>query len=583
MSMTLEAFKKVFKTHAPKDEGEWERNDDMAGLKEGLEQHSAVLKQIRGEELYEGNAELADILEEVDSMAKAVSELEWRWKKMNSFLVKGALKDVGKNIHDLKQKFEGTRPNQGVATEADDNLCIYIEWGFDHLDKVYQKTKDGLNSRKVEETGKRTGYSKGELEEGWNGITERYEFKHPDEWKRLGARDKLNLEILFDENYEQNRKTEMQKVASGVHVQKPSSETAKLLETEREATALMRADLTNNLNGRKGTAQEDVKNNSEMAKKLVGLLDQNPDLLDTDGLLSRIMGGIKDQGQFGVPDNGWSKEKDPQKKKQMQEEQNQTNRNQAPIVIKSITDAAEKLKSGKGEGEDGNKVLQFISCFVDGLTEVTEGKDKPIKQLDKVWPLFQQAFGLTEDDKSNLLIRVQGYKEIAGGVADTLSGKGTRKDDTRAGFMPTDTDYKIEDEDALIKGDISGSMHSCLLAQELSETLLGREVEKGDGKVVEKQGLKQRGEPVLVLDKNVLDARALDALALTAGGKIGDHDIVLHTAYEMINGMRAISGAPKVNQTQASIVMAAMLKGTSFTTAMESLFTSDKLPWLGQN
>ena len=54
MSMTLEAFKKVFKTHAPKDEGEWERNDDMAGLKEGLEQHSAVLKQIRGEELYRG-------------------------------------------------------------------------------------------------------------------------------------------------------------------------------------------------------------------------------------------------------------------------------------------------------------------------------------------------------------------------------------------------------------------------------------------------------------------------------------------------------------------------------------------------
>jgi hypothetical protein len=212
---------------------------------------------------------------------------------------------------------------------------------------------------------------------------------------------------------------------------------------------------------------------------------------------------------------------------------------------------------------------------------VTEGKKKPIEQFDKAWPMFAELFGLEDDDKGALLRRVQGYKEIAGGVADTLSGKGTRKDDTRGGFMPTDTDYRIDDEDALIKGDISGSMHSCLLAQELSESLLGREVvnERGE-KVIVKQGIKQRGEPVLVTDPKVLDARALDALALTAGGKIGSFDLVLHTAYEMINGMRAISGAPKVNQSQATTVMASMLKGVPFTEAMASILPAEKLPWL---
>jgi hypothetical protein len=581
MSMTLETFKKVFKTHAPKDEGEWERSDAITSLKEVLEQHSGRLKQIRGDNLYKGDPQLATLLEEVDSMAMAVSQLEHRWKKMSSFLVKGALKDVGKEIHELKEKYKAAQPDMKTATEGDKDLCIYIEWGFENLDRVYAKAKDGLNGRKKEETGKRTGYSKGELIEGWNGINERYEYKHPDEWKRLDARDKLDLDWLFDEDFEKNRTTEMQKVGSGVHVQKDDGVSKERLETERKATALMRSGLTDNLKGRKGKAQEDVKNNSDMAQKLVSLVEKNPDLLDTDGLLSRIMGGIQGQGQFAVKDNGWSKEKDPVKKKQMQEEQNQTQRKESGTVIKSITEAAERLKAGKGEGEDGNKILQFISCFVDGLTEVTEGKQKPIEQLDKVWPLFQEAFGLTEDDKSNLLIRVLGYKEIAGGVADTLSGKGTRKDDTRAGLMPTDTDYKIEDEDALIKGDISGSMHSCLLAQELSESLLGREVETEDGeKVIEKPGLKQRGESVLVTDKGQLDARALDALALTAGGKIGENDIVLHTAYEMINGMRAISGAPKVSQSQATFVMAAMLKGETFTKAMESIFPSEKLPWL---
>jgi len=584
MSMTIESFKALFAKFKPSDEGEWERNEDISALKEEVELRATRLKEIRGDELYQGNKALADILEEVDEMTLALTELESRWEKMNSSLVKGALKDVGKSIYELKQKFAGARPKEEVATQGDNDLCLFIESDFENLDSIYQRAKKALDDRKVEETGELTGNSKGELVEGWNGITERYEYKHPDEWARLVDRDKLDLDSLFDENYETNRRTKMTELDSKVHVLKDDGQSKERLEIERKATALMRAGLTDNVKHRTGKAQEDVKNNSEMAQKLVALLEKNPDLLDTDGLLSRIVGPIVGQGQFNIPNNDWDKEKNPQLKKQMQDEQNETNRKQAGVVITSITEASKRLKAGKGEGEDANKITQFISCFVDGLTEVTEGKKKPIEQLDKIWPLFRDTFGLEDDDKGKLLRRVQGYKEIAGGVSDTLSGKGTRKGDTRDGYMPTDVDYKIEDEDALIKGDISGSMHSCLLAQELSESLLGREEEKENGeKVVVKPGLKQRGESVLVKDKNLLDARALDALALTAGGKIGNNDLVLHTAYEMINGMRAISGTPKVSQSQATTVMKAMLEGNTFTNAMESIFPKEKLPWLAQN
>lgn len=70
---------------------------------------------------------------------------------------------------------------------------------------------------------------------------------------------------------------------------------------------------------------------------------------------------------------------------------------------------------------------------------------------------------------------------------------------------------------------------------------------------------------------------------MTAGGKIGDSDLVLHTAYEMINGMRAISGTPKVTQRQATEVMGIMLLGGAFTDAMEGIFERDQLPWLAEN
>ena len=80
-----------------------------------------------------------------------------------------------------------------------------------------------------------------------------------------------------------------------------------------------------------------------------------------------------------------------------------------------------------------------------------------------------------------------------------------------------------------------------------------------------------------MIDKGVLNARALDALALTAGGKKGDEDLVFHTAYEMINGMRAITGLPSINQIMATDIMARMLEGQSFTDAVEALF--EDVPW----
>ncbi len=526
--------------------------------------------------------ELAGILEEVEKMGGDLPGLSRRWRKMPTLVVKGALKEVGKNLHTLRQSFKKAMP--GEADEGIQQLGQSITQGLEAIESLYKEAKEAFAKRGSEETGALTGKTKGEMVEAWNGLTEAYEYKHPDEWERLTRRDKLNLDILFDEDYDKNRVKEMQKVGSGVHVQDDTSGLAEdRLKTEREATRQMRAGLTDNIKSRTEKAKEDVKNNSDMAQKMVTLLEENPDLLDTDGLLSRIMGGISGQGQFSVSNNKWDKETDPTVRKQKQNEQNETNRSLAPKVIKEISEAGERLKAGKGEGEDGNRVLQFISCFVDGLTEVTEGKKKAGEQFDKVWPMFRDMFGLEDGDKKALLKRVEGYKEIAGGVADTLSGKGTRKDDTRGGKMPTDLDYKIEDEDALIKGDISGSMHSCLLAQEISESLLGREVENEKGeKVLVKPGIKAKGESVLVTDKGMLDARALDALALTAGGKIGDNDIVLHTAYEMINGMRAISGTPKVNQSQATHVMGLMLKGVGFTVAMESIFPEKDLPWLAK-
>ncbi len=274
-------------------------------------------------------------------------------------------------------------------------------------------------------------------------------------------------------------------------------------------------------------------NNVEMAKKLAGLLkdpsikpgdllkdhvtgrknDKGEDIKE-DGILKRIVGPIEGQGQFpnGDPDE----------------------------VATGIEEISGRLdKDGKLGDGDANKIQQFISCFVDGLTEVNETNKSAQNQFELLWDKMEKAFGLQKEDKARLMERVQVYKKLAGGLADTEgSGKGTRKKLTRAGTM-TGGDNTIADPEALIANDISGSMHSQFLAMEIAETLSGNAKDELGQPI---KGFKSAGASVQIKDKDVLDARMIDALTMTAGGKIGSQDVVMHTAYEMINGSQAITG-----------------------------------------
>lgn len=457
---------------------------------------------------------------------------------------------------------------QKLASTADDAINTDDVTTAREAVKALKEEMD----RRPPKFGELSGKKDGELVEAWNAKTEQYEFHHPDEWKRLverggggkmvgGSVDMINLGKgrTFYDKVQKKLVTRGADEKTGVFIQDHENQFIGTYEThirwERESTEGMRKGMTDNVNKRDGKAKEGVTKNCEMAKKVTGLIKANPELLAEGGLLGRIAGKISGQGQHDV-------------------DQKNINEKAVAQVIKDISDAADRLQQGKGVEGDGNKIMQLIGCLTDGLTEVVEfnkgdqSKAKAASQFDAVWPTFRDAFDLEDGDKDKLLARVEGYKEIAGGVADTISGKGTRKSDTRFGRMPDDPRYKISDEDALIKNDISGSMHSSLLAQELSENLIGGAPIKG------------KGESVQVNDKGLIDARAYDALSITAGGKAGAKDIVMHTAYEMINGMRAITGGPEVDEAGASFIIRQMGKGGSFTDAMESLFKPEQLPWL---
>lgn len=449
-----------------------------------------------------------------------------------------------------------------------------------------------------------SGEIKGELIKGWNPITQKEEFNSKEEWENIEKRrgpkmDTKNTEMKhlkgmnlsdlevpeLDEEGASTGKTkkvdmgnfELSKKIGQVHVQSTDETFGKGLEEqqlvmERFAFKQMREKMTGNINKRfaekdknySETAKQGMVNHCEMAEGLTSLLEKDDDFDPADlfksfevddqkggkkkegGLLSRIVGSTEGQGGFANPT--------PEE------------------VMKQIMESADRLKAGKGTGDDGNKITQFIAAFVDGLTEVIEGSSTGGKQFDQIWPKFAKAFDLKDGDKKKLLERIEGYKKLAGGMSDTLSGKGTRKGVTRTGSMPTDERYKIEEEDALIKGDISGSMHSQLLAQELSTTLFDTKGPK----------IKDQGESVQVVDTGLLNARAHDALMLTAGGKVGDGDAVFHTAFEMINGMQKITGCPRVSQKQATDIMVMLRGGRTFTEAMEEIFPSNddgKLPW----
>lgn len=584
----IESFKHLFMAFQPKGEQQSDVEEGIQALKDEIDLRNGWVEQIRGEEAYGKVADgsLGEVRQKVDGMFFAWPQLEYRWSEMSSPKVKGALDAVGKTIEDLKEKF-GTASlvpsDEHEANATEGELRQMLEFDLGQLETMHKKAMDALEERKSKKMGERTPYSKGELVQGWNATTETFEYHHPDEWKRLIAREgsekpsndtstkMVNLKEQtgsFTTTKVIDDKTGKEKIVfgkkkaedTGVFLKQHENSfvgTSELrLRWERQATEEIRAGLTENVKKREGEAKKGVENNCKMAQGLTGLLKGNPDLLKKDGLFCRIVGNISGQGQHNVD----KVNPDPE------------------VVITNINGASERLAKGEGKPGDANMVMQFIGCFVDGLTEVIEAnqgdttKELAKKQFDQVWPGFRDAFKLTDDDKGKLLRRVEGYKEIAGGVADTLSGKGSRKNQTRKGLMPNDPNYQIEDEDALIKNDISGSMHSQLLAQELSESLLG-------GK-----GLKDTGDPVLVKDKDVLNARALDALALTAGGKIdGKTEFIMHTAYEMINGIRAITGLPAIDEMGASHAMRLMRRGASFTEAMEAVFRPDQLPWQAKN
>lgn len=452
------------------------------------------------------------------------------------------------------------------------------------------------------EMGYRTGEKKGELEEGWNPTTQRNEFHTKVEWLNMRLRsfdapDTGFDQAQYDKDYpplpgqkkqpppSREGTTPMTKVESGkssvsILNNKWKGGAEARLHIEREATKKIRKNLTANLNSREGLAKEGVKKNSAMAKSLTTLLNAHPELVESDGLLSRIAGSIEGQGQHAIkkPKVALMDGKTPPEQVKNDKGELQfkevVDTVDVGLAVGRVTAAAERLSNGTGQDDDANIVMQFIGCFVDGLTEVTEGKPKAKQQFDLVWEDFAKAFKLNKDtDKDKLLNRIKGYKEIAGGVADTLSGKGTRKNDTRGTNtdnqvrMPNDPRFKIDDENALIKNDISGSMHSSVMAQELAESLAPGGSIKGEG------------DSVLVKDKRLLDARVIDALALTAGGKNGDSDLVMHTAFEMINGIQAITGLPPISQVLATEIMDRMDKGQSFTDAVEPFFHDKELPW----
>jgi len=414
---------------------------------------------------------------------------------------------------------------------------------------------------------RKTGHVDGLLEERFNPDTGQNEFKTQQEWERIleltGPAPTAPNTTDYDREFPPlpgvapavptptTGVSRMNAVDKGVHVANSGWEAAAQarLRIERGATSALRAGMTSHQNKRTGVAKQGVENACEMAGGLAEILVSQPQLVQKGGLLVRIMGGVAGQGQHA-------------------KNEDETEQQTASRIAARIQAAAGRLALGGGEDDDGNMILQFIGCFADGLTEVIEGKSPAVEQFDTLWPLIQRTFGLQANDKQKLLDRVDGYKQIAGAASDTLSGKVKRRGHTRKGEMPNDPRLKISDSNALIKGDISGSMHSSLLAQELATTLFAG------------NPIKPRGASVLVTDKRLLDARAMDAIALTAGGMEGVQDTVYHTAFEMLNGMRAISGAPEVSQAMATEIMDRMSKGASYTDAFEESFDDDDLPWL---
>lgn len=594
-------FLSVFTDLKPNDYHKWQEERDIDKVSKKVKIGGEELDEFRGKTVVQP---LTAVRKKVDNLQFTVLHMIPRWQESEATEVRKSIGLVQKEIESLRKevnsaKEEMSKKQKQKLTKEQEQQLKEVNFDIDGIDTTLKNERDALDKRKDLKVGDQSGFTNHGLKQGWVPSPDgdgkgSFQYQSDEEWEHLkerGVKQDLKSE-------------EMDKVSSGppdtikpvyfrkgkdVKTDKERLETAKQrLETERKTSVKLREDMTGTFNNRlktDGPVKQGVENNVKMATILSGLLtdedikpkdlldkfkfplmdkktnlqviDQNtkePKTYEEGGILNRIIGDTKGQGQFA--------DKDPK------------------AISEGIRGISERLKKGKLEGDDANKIQQFISGFVDGLTEVNETNKTAQDQFDLLWGKMQAAFGLEKEDKAKLMERVDVYKKLAGGLSDTgMSGKAVRKNFTRNGKMTLDKNT-IDDPDALIANDISGSMHSQFLAMEIAETLAGNAKDEFDQPI---KGFKEAGASVQIKNKDVLDARMLDALAMTAGGKTKDGkgpDFVMHTAYEMINGVQAITGvAHKVTQETATEVMESLAKGESFSKAMEDALPNEIFPW----
>ncbi len=580
----LDKFKSLFMDQQPKDYHLWEEQRDVSKVSAKVQKGGEFLAELRGNSVIQP---LMGFRKEIDQLEFTVLHMMARWQQTEAGEVRKAIEGARKQVADISERMADVhrdllqQSGEQQNEESNEQVEQFAE-AYDTLNKIKRTLSDelaALDKRKDLTIGEGSDFVDHGLKQGWvpdkddpNKGT--FQYLSDEEWENLKKR-----------GVKQDLVTKDMKVvsedANKVHLRDGQDlATAKLrLGTERETSQKLRGDMTETINKRlekEGPVKEGIQNNVALAKKLASLLKDpsiNPgDLLKDhptgrknekdeeikeDGILKRIIGNIDGQGQFPKDD--------------------------PTEVADGIEEISTRLTDDKKlKGDDANKIQQFISCFVDGLTEVNEKNKSAQDQFELLWPKMETAFGLKEEDKARLMERVQVYKKLAGGLADTEgSGKGTRKKFTREGMM-TEGKNTIDDPEALIANDISGSMHSQFLAMELAETLSGNAKDELGQPI---KGFKSAGASVQIKDKDVLDARMIDALTMTAGGKhkggkLDGKDRVMHTAYEMINGSQAITGlANKVSQATATKVMELLKDGKSFSQAMEEALPDEVFPW----
>ena len=580
----LDKFKSLFMDQQPKDYHLWEEQRDVGKVSAKVQKGGEFLRELRGGSVIQP---LMGFRKEIDQLQFTVLHMIPRWQQTEAGEVRKAIEGVRKQVEDISVRMADVHEQilKKSDSEQSDDQREQFDQAYVDIQGIRKTLRDelaALDDRKDLKIGEGSDFVDHGLKQGWvpdgegkGGGT--FQYQSEEEWENLKKRGvKQDLEPTA---------IPMKVVSEGankVHLRdgQDLNKAQQRLGKERETSEKLRKDMNDTIKKRlktDGPVAQGIVNNSDFAKKLAGLLkdpsikpedllkdhptgrinDKGEDIKE-DGILKRIIGNIDGQGQFSKDD--------------------------PTEVADGIEAISERIVKGdKLENEDANKIQQFISCFVDGLTEVNEKNKSAQDQFELLWPKLEKAFDLKEADKARLMERVQVYKKLAGGLADTEgSGKGTRKKFTREGKM-TEGKNTIDDPEALIANDISGSMHSQFLAMEIAETLSGKMKDEKDNLIP--PGFKSAGESVQIKEKDVLDARMIDALTMTAGGKhkggkLDGKDRVMHTAYEMINGSQAITGlANKVSQATATEVMELLKDGKSFSQAMEEALPDEVFPW----